>query len=83
MPHESPIYLTGAEASQYLKDRHGVILGPLTLAKYRCMGGGPSFYPNNGRPRYAPTDLDQFAADRLGKPVHSTSEYPARHRADT
>lgn len=76
----SPVYLTSAEASQYLKDTHGQIISAHTLAKWRCVGGGPRFYPNNGRPRYAPSDLDRFAVDRLGKPVHSTSEY-AEHAA--
>lgn len=72
----APIYLTSVEASQHLKDKHGQTISPYTLAKWRCVGGGPRFYPNNGRPRYAPSDLDRFAVDRLGKPVHSTSEYP-------
>ena len=70
--------LSGVEASQYLKDRHGQTVSPATLAKWRCVGGGPIFYPNNGRPRYTPSDLDRFAADRLGSPVQSTSEYAGR-----
>ena len=75
---QKTIQLTGAEASQYLADTFGLVLTPGTLAKYRCVGGGPQFYPNNGRPRYAPAFLDEFARERLGDPVRSTSEYRNR-----
>ena len=72
------IQLTGAEASQYHDHNFGLVLSPGTLAKYRCVGGGPQFYPNNGRPRYTPAFLDQFARERLGNPVRRASEYRDR-----
>ena len=68
-------------ASIYLHQEHGIKRSVQTLAKYRCAGGGPKFYPGSGKPLYALGDLDVWAKEILGDIVSSTSEYPAGRSA--
>lgn len=66
--------LRRADASAYLAERHGVTLSPSTLAKLAVLGGGPAFRKDGRFPLYDVTELDRFAAARLGEPMTSTSE---------
>jgi hypothetical protein len=68
-----PPRVDGRGASAYLLERHGLKRAPQTLAKLRCEGGGPRFYPGSGKPLYALGDLDTWAVDILGKVVSKTS----------
>jgi hypothetical protein len=62
------------EASEYLKEVHGLLEAPSTLAKKACLGGGPIFESFGRVPYYKPEALDRYAADRLSKPRRSTSD---------
>jgi len=62
------------EASQYLLLVFGLTVAPATLAKYASLGGGPSFNRVNRIPLYPVSELDAWAAARLGRLVGSTSE---------
>ena len=64
----------GGDAAKYIADRHGIPCSPKTLAKLRCIGGGPAFYKAGRIPLYADEDLDAWAASRLSRRVNSTSE---------
>jgi hypothetical protein len=66
-----------AEASEYLKIKHGIILSTSTLASLASRGGGPRFQKDGPFPTYTPEELDAFAARRLSRPVASTSELSA------
>ncbi len=52
-------YLTTSEAAKYLRLRPG------TLARWRCVGGGPSFRKFGGRVVYAQAELEAFAETRF------------------
>ena len=62
------------EASEYLALVHGLTIAPATLAKYASVGGGPAYFTNCRSPLYPVTELDRWAAERMGKLVRSTSE---------
>lgn len=66
--------ITAAYAAKYIRDTHGVPCSPKTLAKLRCIGGGPAFYKAGRVPLYAEEDLDAWAESRLSRRVMSTSE---------
>jgi hypothetical protein len=71
--------LTPTAASAYLLDRHGIRRAPATLARLRCLGGGPPFRkcgsdPRAGRVFYERKGLDQWAAEVLSPAVRCTSE---------
>ncbi len=53
-PMTSP-FLTTREAASYLR------LRPATLARWRCVGGGPSFRKFGGRVVYSQAELEAFA----------------------
>lgn len=65
MLQENSSPLRRAEASIYLKQRHGIDRAPQTLAKLACIGGGPTFRHFGRTPLYAPADLDAWAASLL------------------
>ena len=65
------------EASEYLEHVHGITIAAATLAKLASTGDGPQFFPNNRTPLYPRTGLDEYAQQRLGKLVRSTSEVTA------
>jgi hypothetical protein len=69
-----PLNLRRAEAARYIRENHGIPCAPATLAKYACLGGGPVYRKAGKFPIYSQHDLDAWAAQRLGKPVRSTSE---------
>ena len=62
------------EAADYLKIVHGIEVAPATLAKWASIGGGPSYQKVNRTPLYPTTELDSWAADKLGNTVSSSSE---------
>ncbi|HYH20116.1 MAG TPA: DNA-binding protein [Azospirillum sp.] len=70
----TPPRLRRAEASAYLKNVHGIVRSPATLAKYATMGGGPIFEKAGRTPLYKPEYLDAWARSLLSTPVGSTSE---------
>jgi hypothetical protein len=63
-----------ADAARYLREIHGIPCAPATLAKYACIGGGPSFRKAGKFPIYAREDLDFWVESRLSKRIGSTSE---------
>jgi hypothetical protein len=67
--------LTRANASVYLRERHGISRTPGTLAKLAVTGGGPKFRKIGVRHvLYDIADLDAWAVSALSDPVASTSE---------
>ena len=62
------------EASEYLREEHGVQLSPATLAKLAVIGGGPPFRLDGRFPVYDRDDLDIYAIERLGPLRRSTSD---------
>ena len=72
-----PSYLRREAAAEYLRVQWGVPCGKKTLAKLACVGGGPAYRLFGRIPLYTTADLDAFAEGKLGKSVHSTSEYGA------
>jgi hypothetical protein len=66
--------MTGHEASDYLRERHGIRRTAATLAKLRCVGGGPSFYKVGRDVIYNVSDLDAWAGKVKSGPLASTSE---------
>jgi len=73
-PRRWPARLRRKQASQYLYEVHGITLSDATLAKLACIGGGPLFEYDGRYPVYQPTNLDVFAAARLGPLRRSTSD---------
>ncbi len=66
------------EASAYLLDRHGVMRSPATLAKLRCIGGGPEFRKiGDKQVAYEDPALDSYAASLISEPLASTSQRAA------
>ena len=68
--------MNSREASAYLHDRWHIRRSASTLAKYRCVGGGPEFRKANRDAIYEPAGLDAYAAKILSGPMRSTSESP-------
>jgi hypothetical protein len=66
--------LRRSEASAYLKEKHGIVRTPATLAKYACVGGGPKFQHVGRVPHYTPTELDAYADSILSPLKSSTSD---------
>ncbi len=73
--------LRRAEASKYLKEKHGVDRAPATLAKLASIGGGPRFRRANRIPLYPPEFLDDWARSILSPPMTSTSDSGTRERS--
>ena len=69
----SPLLDTLASAS-YLKKTFGVPCEAKTLAKLRCVGGGPVFRRFGRLIRYERDALDAWAVCRLSPPLRNTSE---------
>lgn len=60
-------------ASAYLKDQWGIDYAPKTLAKLACIGGGPPMEYVGRIPTYPEDGLDDFAREKIGPRVTSTS----------
>lgn len=65
------------EVPAYMLDKHGIPVALATLNKLASIGGGPAMQYAGRIPLYRPEDLDAWAAERLSKPVRSTSEKAA------
>lgn len=66
-------YLRRTEAARYVRDAWGIPCSPNWLAKLAVVGGGPVFRKGGRYPLYLATDLDAWAAARIGAPQLSTS----------
>ena len=66
-----PLLLPPKTASEFLCQR-GCKIATATLAKLRCVGGGPSFIRFGRYVGYRPIDLIEWAKNRLSSPLHST-----------
>jgi hypothetical protein len=66
-----------AEASAYLKTAYGLSYTPGTLAKLATLGGGPAYHSGSRFPLYPEISLDQWAQQKLGPLVRSSSEAAA------
>lgn len=66
--------LRRAEASTYLKERHGIDRKPSTLAKLAVIGGSPPFRHAGRYPIYSLEDLDSWAASILSGKKRTTSD---------
>ena len=74
LPAGSRLHRT-RQASDYLRDHHGVVRAPAYLAKLRVVGGGPEFVKVGTRDvAYTEPALDGYAADLISRPMRSTSE---------
>jgi hypothetical protein len=68
--------LSRRDASKYVEDNWCIPCKAKTLAKLAVVGGGPAYRLAHQRyPRYAPSDLDEWARSRLGPKQRSTSEF--------
>lgn len=77
MNYSSDKRVRRTEAACYLRERHGVPCGAKNLAKLACLGGGPLFQKFGRLPLYRLGDLDDWAEQKLSRPVRSTSELQA------
>lgn len=66
--------LSPVEASTYLKEVHGVTRSVRTLAKVRCVGGGPLFEKLGRSVFYRTGHLDAWVEANVSGAVGSTSE---------
>jgi hypothetical protein len=62
------------ELSEYLREIHGIVLSPATLARLAVTGGGPEFQYDGRFPVTSPESADAFAQARLGPMRTSTSD---------
>jgi hypothetical protein len=71
----SPVkrYLRPNQAAQFLTEDVGLQTAVKTLAKLRCVGGGPSYQKYGSLVVYGPEDLLSWAQKRLSQKVTSTS----------
>ena len=70
-----PPNLRRKEATDYLKAVYGIIVAPMTLAKWYCVrSDGPPAFKFGRTPLYPVRGLDEWATRRLGKLRHSTSD---------
>lgn len=76
MNSETP-RLRRSDVPAYMLSKHGIPVALATLNKLASTGGGPAMQYAGRIPLYRPEDLDAWAAERLSKPVRSTSEKAA------
>lgn len=70
---ESTRNLNRKDACAYLREVHGIIRAPSTLAKLACNGGGPRFRKAGKTPLYPTSELDLWARRILSPLMTSTS----------
>jgi hypothetical protein len=68
---------TTPQASDYLRDNHGIVKAPATLNKLRSVGGGPNFRRVGRHVFYTSSALDKWAAAILSDEMASTSQQAA------
>ncbi len=73
--------LSRRNASIYLREEHGIIRKPSTLATYATKGGGPAFQKDGKFPLYTTQSLDDWVEAQLSPVVTSTAELKAIERA--
>jgi hypothetical protein len=62
-------------AASYLAETYGITISAKTLAKWACVtSDGPGFRMFGRTPLYPRSSLDEWAQNRLGPVVRSTSE---------
>ena len=66
------------EASDYLAAIHGTPVAIATLAKLRCLGGGPRFDKFGRLIFYERGNLDTWVSERLAESRKSTSDKGGR-----
>ena len=67
--------LRRTEAAQYVTDTYGIPCSPKTLAKLACVTSkGPPFRLAGRIPLYPTSGLDEWAQNKIGPLVRSTSE---------
>lgn len=67
--------LRRAEAAKYVTDTYGIPCSPKTLAKIACVASdGPPFRLAGRTPLYPTSGLDEWAHNKIGPLVRSTSE---------
>jgi hypothetical protein len=66
--------LSPQEVTEYLASAFGVVRKVPTLAKYRCLGGGPPFLRANRSILYPRAGVESWARQMLGEPMRSTSD---------
>jgi hypothetical protein len=70
-----PEWMSRREASEYLRARHGIKMGPAGLANAALNGSGPRFQKDGTvRCVYWRPHVDEWARTRKSRPVRSTSE---------
>jgi hypothetical protein len=74
-PEQGRQFMRRSEAAKYVATRYGFPCSRQWLAKLAVIGGGPIFRKAGRYPIYEPSDLDQWAQDRIGPPQRSTSEF--------
>ena len=68
-------FLRRSDAAAYIiTERYGFPCSRQWLAKLAVIGGGPVFRKAGRYPVYEPSELDRWAAARIGPPQRSTSE---------
>jgi hypothetical protein len=72
--------LRRTEASEYLKEIHGISRTPGTLAKLAVTGGGPRFQHVGRIPLYPIEELDKWAETVLS-PLRSSTTDRGQHYA--
>lgn len=70
------------QACVYLREQHGIIRSPATLAKLASIGGGPTFQKAGRVPLYTPEDLNAWAESILSRKVRSSSELNASNTSN-
>lgn len=79
---EAPKYLRSPDAAAFVRKKFG-FGAARTLAKLRCLGGGPPFRKIGRLVVYSPADLIAWAEGKMGPRQRSTSEaLPQRAEAD-
>lgn len=79
-PHLNRPRLNTEEAAEYLLIACGLKVAATTLAKLRCVGGGPVFQKFSRFPLYTRQALDDWALSKTSPVVGSTSELPETYR---
>jgi hypothetical protein len=77
--------LTPPELSDYLMRKYRIKRTPATLAKLRCLGGGPPFRKAGNFLRapvlYDQPGADEWAAALIGEPLTSTAQFSRAARS--
>ena len=68
LANTSPYYLRRDDAARYIRDTWGIPCSRAWLAKLSVVGGGPLYRLAGRFPIYAPTELDEWAKERISAP---------------